>query len=96
MKLVSIDSPEFLERSKKPTGLDALARRIVRSRLESLYAGQIVLSENGEHESFGELTDDLPITAQITVHDPRFYSEVAFGGSIGAGEAYIQGLLDLR
>ncbi|MEO7727774.1 MAG: cyclopropane-fatty-acyl-phospholipid synthase family protein, partial [Burkholderiales bacterium] len=25
------------------------------------------------------------------VHDPRFYSEVAFAGSIGAGEAYMQG-----
>jgi cyclopropane-fatty-acyl-phospholipid synthase len=91
MKLVSIDSPEFLAASKKPTGLDALARRAVRARLESLRVGQIVLSENGHHESFGELTDQLPLTAQITVHDPRFYSEVAFGGSIGAGEAFIQG-----
>ncbi len=25
------------------------------------------------------------------VHDPRFYSDIAFGGSIGAGEAYMQG-----
>ena len=91
MKLVSIDSPEFLASSKKPSGLDALARRAVRARLESLQIGQIVLSENGRHESFGELTDELPLTAQITVHDPRFYSEVAFGGSVGAGEAFIQG-----
>jgi len=27
----------------------------------------------------------------VHVHDPRFYSEIAFGGSIGAGEAYMQG-----
>ena len=91
MKLVSIDSPEFLAGSKKPSGLDAIARRAVRARLESLRVGQIVMSENGVHESFGGLTDQLPLTAQITVHDPRFYSEVAFGGSIGAGEAFIQG-----
>ena len=91
MKLVSIDSPEFLAASRKPSGLDVIARRAVRARLESLGVGQIVLSENGSHESFGELTDELPLTAQITVHDPRFYSEVAFGGSIGAGEAFIQG-----
>ena len=91
MKPVSINSPEFLERSKKPSGLDELARRAVRSRLEALQRGQIVISENGRHESFGELTDDLPLTAQLTIHDPRFYSEVAFGGSIGAGEAYIHG-----
>ena len=91
MKPVSINSPEFLERSKKPSGLDVLARRVVRSRLESFQRGQIVISENGHHESFGELTDDLPLTAQLTIHDPRFYSEVAFGGSIGAGEAYMHG-----
>ena len=27
----------------------------------------------------------------MRVHDPRFYAEIAFGGSIGAGEAYMQG-----
>ena len=80
MKPVSIDSPEFLAASKKPSVLDTLARRAVRLRLESLQIGQIVLSEGGSHESFGALTDELPLTAQITVHDPRFYSEVAFGG----------------
>src|SRR5678815_1788957 len=26
-----------------------------------------------------------------SVHDPRFYGDLAFGGSIGAGEAYVQG-----
>ena len=34
--------------------------------------------------------------AHIQVLDPRFYSEIAFGGSIGAGEAYMHGLLELR
>jgi cyclopropane-fatty-acyl-phospholipid synthase len=53
MKSVSIDSPEFLESSNKPTGLDALARRVVRARLESLRNGQIVVSENGRHETVG-------------------------------------------
>ena len=91
MKPVSIDSPDFLARTRKPSAVDALARRIVRSRLESLHCGQIVVSEDGEHESFGQLTDDLPLTAQLTIHDSRFYSEVAFGGSVGAGEAFIQG-----
>jgi len=31
------------------------------------------------------------VAAQICVQHPRFYSDVAFGGTIGAGEAYIQG-----
>ena len=27
----------------------------------------------------------------MRVHDPRFYTEIAFGGSVGAGEAYMRG-----
>lgn len=91
MKSVSIDSPEFLESSNKPTGLDALARRVVRARLESLRNGQIVVSENGRHETYGDVTSDLPLTVQLTIHDPRFYSDIAFGGAVGAGESYIHG-----
>jgi cyclopropane-fatty-acyl-phospholipid synthase len=53
--------------------------------------GQVIISESGEHAKFGHLTREFPLTAQLRVRDPRFYSEVAFGGSIGAGEAYING-----
>jgi cyclopropane-fatty-acyl-phospholipid synthase len=63
----------------------------VLSRLEKLQDGQIVVSENGEHLTFGNLTDDLPLTAQLCVLSPKFYSDIVFGGSIGAGEAYIHG-----
>ena len=91
MKSVSINSPEFLEASRKPTGLEALARRVVRARLESLRDGQIVVSENGRHESFGEVTDDLPLTVHLTINYPRFYSDIAFGGAVGAGESFMQG-----
>ena len=91
MRSVSIDSPKFLEASRKPTALDALARRVVRARLASLQNGQIVVTENGHHESFGAVTDDQPLTVQLTINDPRFYSDIAFGGAVGAGESYIQG-----
>ena len=62
MKPVSINAPKFLEAARKPTSLEALARRVVRARLESLRNGQIVISENGCHEIFGAVTDDLPLT----------------------------------
>ena len=91
MRSVSIDSPKFLEASRTPTALESLARRVVRARLELLHNGQIVLTENGRHESFGTVTDDLPLTVQLTVNDPRFYSDIAFGGAVGAGESYIHG-----
>jgi cyclopropane-fatty-acyl-phospholipid synthase len=91
MRSVSINSPEFLEAGRTPTALESLARRVVRARLQSLRNGQIVLTENGRHETFGSVTDELPLTVQLTVHDPRFYSDIAFGGAIGAGESYIHG-----
>ncbi len=91
MRSVSIHSPKFLDASRTPTALDSLARRVVRARLESLRNGQIVVTENGRHESFGDVTDDLPLTVQLTVNDPRFYSDIAFGGAVGAGESYIHG-----
>jgi cyclopropane-fatty-acyl-phospholipid synthase len=91
MRSVSIDSPKFIEASRTPTALESLARRVVRARLESLRNGQIVLTENGRHEGFGAVTEDLPLTVQLTVNDPRFYSDIAFGGAVGAGESYIHG-----
>ena len=91
MRSLSIGSPKFLEASRTPTALESLARRVVRARLQSLRNGQIVFTENGRHESFGAVTDDLPLTVQLTVNDPRFYSDIAFGGAVGAGESFIHG-----
>ena len=96
-RLVSVDvdnlSPEPARptRPARPSRLDRLARRLVLSRLRHLEVGQIVLSENGKHTTFGKLTDEFPLTGQLEVLDTRFYSDVAFGGSIGAGEAWING-----
>lgn len=91
MRPTSIDSPEFIRRAAKPAGLDRLARHLVHSQLRKIETGQIVVSENGKHTTYGRLTDEVPLTAQLCVNDPRFYRDIAFGGSIGAGEAYIHG-----
>jgi len=91
MRPVSIDSPEFMRGAAKPAGLDKLARRLVHSRLKKIQTGQIVITESGEHTIHGQLSDEVPLTAHLTVENPRFYRDVAFGGSIGAAEAYIQG-----
>ena len=34
------------------------------------------------------------LRARLVVHDPQFYGDVAFGGSIGAGESYMHGRWD--
>jgi cyclopropane-fatty-acyl-phospholipid synthase len=90
-RLASVSTPGRMEKTANPTALDKLARRIVLSRLEKLQVGQIVITEGGERETFGQLTADFPLTVQLRVLNPKFYGEIAFGGSIGAGEAYING-----
>ncbi|MGI9225326.1 MAG: class I SAM-dependent methyltransferase [Woeseiaceae bacterium] len=90
-RLVSAGSSEFRETPARPSVLDKLARRIVLSRLENLRSGQIIVSEHGEQTTFGQPTADFPLPVQLNVLSPRFYREIAFDGSVGAGEAYING-----
>lgn len=71
--------------------LDRLARRVVLSRLEKLQVGRVVVTESDRQIVFGYSTPEFPTVAQLKVLSPKFYSTIAFGGSVGAGEAYMQG-----
>ena len=64
------------------------AKSQILKRLHSLQVGQLTLIDGLEKHNFGKSTE---IKATITILDPRFYGEIAFGGSIGAGEAYMLG-----
>ncbi|WP_029148983.1 cyclopropane-fatty-acyl-phospholipid synthase family protein [Methylophilus sp. 5] len=67
-----------------------LAKSQVLKRLANLRTGQIIIMDGAERHVFGEACVE-GLLATITVHDSRFYGEIAFGGSIGAGEAYMLG-----
>lgn len=71
--------------------LVALAERSVRARLATLEHGHLVLADGKNVEIYGKRTARCPLSATVRVHDPRFWTDIAFGGSIGAGEAYMQG-----
>ena len=71
--------------------LDRLARRIVLGKLAALRKGRVIVHERGVQVVYGNSHDASELTATITVHSPAFYSDIAFGGSVGAGEAYING-----
>lgn len=79
-------------KTKTPSYIDRLAKQMVLRLLKSLQFGQLTLMEGKERWTFGS---DGALTAHITVRDPSFYRQVAFGGSIGAGEAYINHLWDV-
>jgi cyclopropane-fatty-acyl-phospholipid synthase len=95
MKSVSLDSPRHLAGTAKPTRLDGFARQQVMNRLNGLRFGRLYLVVDGEEHCFGNAAGEVDGKAypesRVIVHDPRFFSELAFGGSIGAGEGYIQG-----
>ena len=69
--------------------LSAFAKRLVFAQLSALQEGQLRICEANEVYQFGN--EHTGINATITVLDPAFYSEVAFGGSVGAAESYMLG-----
>ena len=70
-----------------------LARRVM-DALGDLRDGVIDLTlPNGTQHRLGATATD-GLTARVEVHDRSFFREVAFGGSLGASEAYLQSLWD--
>ena len=67
--------------------LAGLARRLVFTRLGALSQGRLALREGAETFRFGSGGPEV----EVQVRDPAFYSELAFGGSVGAGESYMLG-----
>ena len=67
--------------------LNRVARHAVLANLEKLECGRITIVEDDQRHNFGR----NGLRATITISDPRFYSDLAFGGSIGAAEAYMSG-----
>jgi cyclopropane-fatty-acyl-phospholipid synthase len=95
MKAVSLNSEQHLNRSERAGLLDGLARKLVLGgQLNKLQRGRLVIRENQQEYTFGQAQGDDEFTATITVNSPRFYGDLAFGGSIGAGEAWMQGYWD--
>ncbi len=68
--------------------LDTLARKAVRAQLDSLERGRLTVVD-GDATSVHGTTDGL--SATVIVRDPSFYRAVAFGGHVGAAEAYADG-----
>jgi cyclopropane-fatty-acyl-phospholipid synthase len=63
------------------------AKTIFTKLISHIQYGQIVLLDGEQAEVFG---DDDRMSVHITVLDQRFYARVLLGGSIGAGEAYVE------
>ena len=74
-----------------PSYLQRFAARRVRERLAALREGTLTVIEAGQSASFGRHGTAADLSTTIHVHDPRFWTAMAFGGSVGAGAAYMHG-----
>jgi cyclopropane-fatty-acyl-phospholipid synthase len=90
VKARSLSSEKHLSGTAKPGLLVRVAREAVLRQLERLEFGNLRLVDGEETFSFGSGRSGEH-TATLNVFDHRFYGEIAFGGSIGGGEAYMQG-----
>jgi cyclopropane-fatty-acyl-phospholipid synthase len=88
----SIVPAELAAASAAPAGLlESFARKLLCAQLRRLRHGEIRLLDGGSEERFGTRTERCQLSVAIEVLHPRFYSESVFGGTVGAGAAYIRG-----
>ncbi len=73
----------------KPSAFDALIRRQVLGKLAGLRHGHFRLAERGGSVVLGDTA--APDFGTLEIRDPAFFAKVAFGGSVGAAESYMDG-----
>ena len=85
---------ETTEIKERPISLiNSLARSLVLSKLNRFKYGFIQLEDGKQSYNFGCATDTLQ--CRIRVIDPSFYRFMAIGGSLGAAEAFMDGLWEV-
>jgi cyclopropane-fatty-acyl-phospholipid synthase len=68
-----------------------LARRAFFKVLSSISVGNLVVHEGGEAFHFGAVEVPSDQRAEVTIQSPLAYRQILVGGSVGAGEAFMQG-----
>jgi cyclopropane-fatty-acyl-phospholipid synthase len=77
--------------AQRESALTRLAKPLLLGQLRKIRDGRLRLIDSDSVETFGALTDAAPFEVAIRVRSPRFYPEVVFGGTLGSGEAYMNG-----
>jgi cyclopropane-fatty-acyl-phospholipid synthase len=88
--IIPSEAPALSELKERK--LDHIARKAVLSLLEKLKHGRITLIEDNHRYPSGDESHTAALQADVTVYHSQFYSRILFGGSIGAAEAYMEGL----
>jgi cyclopropane-fatty-acyl-phospholipid synthase len=79
--------------SARPGAFDRFLRRQLLDQLGQLRHGRVLLTDDGEQLEFGEPAGrHAELQIRMEILDPAFHRAVAMNGSVGAGEAYMDGL----
>ncbi|EAQ78945.1 SAM-dependent methyltransferase [Blastopirellula marina] len=89
-----VESPRFpppiASAAPRRTWLQNMSRRKLLRWLENVAGGQIRYADTSDVICFGDCSGDN-LQADWGINDPRFFSHLASGGSIGFAESYLQG-----
>jgi cyclopropane-fatty-acyl-phospholipid synthase len=73
------------------SSLQSLGRRLFLGKLAGLREGRLTIVDGTERRTFGDPDPRCALQATVEVLHPQTYADAAFGGTVGAGEAYIRG-----
>jgi cyclopropane-fatty-acyl-phospholipid synthase len=74
------------------TPLAQLGRKLLLNQLRQFEHGEIRLVEDGREHVFGRRHAGFDLGCTLYFEHPQAFADAAFGGTVGAGEAYIRGL----
>ena len=74
-----------------PGALAGLGRTLLLAQLKRLRHGEIRLITEGAEQRYGARTERCSLSVNLEILHPQFYAAAAFGGTVGAGAAYIRG-----
>jgi len=96
---MNTDSPLLLDSSlemPRPAGASLLARlgrKLLLEQLALFEHGELRCVEpDGTQHVFGRRRPDFDLGCTLFITHPQTFADAAFGGTVGAGEAYIRGL----
>jgi cyclopropane-fatty-acyl-phospholipid synthase len=73
------------------SSLTRLGRHLLLGQLRKIRHGRLRLIDSDLDETFGSTSAAAPFDVTLRVRNPLFYSDAVFAGTVGAGEAYING-----
>ncbi|MEY2806966.1 MAG: hypothetical protein RIR65_1383, partial [Planctomycetota bacterium] len=75
--------------------VQSAARAAVLGKLSRLAEGEIRFVDGREARTYGRRGGEFDLSAEVVVRDPAMWPLVALGGTVGAAEAYIEGMWDV-